>query len=71
MKRSLTLSLPYRTMANVTYELGDEGMFFGSEEELLPIERLLYSVIGCLTDGILSYCCWAFLIFVIKQLALQ
>lgn len=26
--------------------------YFGSDEEMLPVEGLIYSVIGCLTEGI-------------------
>jgi len=72
MNRNLTPSLPCRTMANVTYELGDEGMFFGFEEELLPPKRSIYFLLGRLTDGIpILLLLLAFLIFVIRQLALQ
>lgn len=48
------------------------AVFFGSEEDLRPTEGLLYLVIGCLTDGIpIILLLLAFLIFVIRQLALQ
>ena len=47
-------------------------LFFGSGEDLVPIEGLAYFLIGCLTDGVpILLFGLAFLIFIVRWLSFQ